>query len=89
LNQIPLKEEICERKSGHDEASNCITSLPPDSINHVGDPGTTEDRGEGKGGHNYPYIGLRASMIRNKKRKEEETAKTGHCKKIGTGYGKK
>jgi len=60
-----------------------------DSINHVGDPGTTEDRGEGKGSHNYPYIGLRASMVRNKKRKEEETAKAGHCKKIGKGYDKK
>jgi hypothetical protein len=86
---IALEEQIGEGKATHDRASNGIASFPADSISQRRDPGTNQDRGEGKGPHQNAYIRLGPAMILNEKGEEEECAQTADGKKIGSGHEEK
>ena len=89
FGQFPSKEEVDEGKDAHNYASNSVASLSPDPIDHIGDPGATEDGGEDEGTHDNPYVRLGASMTRNEEGEEEEGAKTRYGKQVGKGHGDK
>jgi hypothetical protein len=56
MGQFPSKEEVDEWKEAHNHASNGVASLPPDPIDHSGDPGTTENGGEGEDAHDNSNV---------------------------------
>jgi hypothetical protein len=69
---IALKDQIGKGETSHDRASNGITSFSADSISQYRDPGTTQDRREGKGPHQNAYICLGSAMILNEKGEEKK-----------------
>jgi hypothetical protein len=89
IGEVSLKEQVGERKATHDHASNGITSFAADLISQYRDPGTTQDRREGKGAHDNTYVCLGTAMILNEKGEEKECAQTADGKEVGSGHEEK
>jgi hypothetical protein len=85
--EISLKKQIQNGKYAYNNTSNRVASLTPDPVNHIGDPGTTENSGQGEDAHNNTDIRLRTTMLYNIQRKKEKSPETRHGKKISEGHG--